>query len=58
MTRERIAEGLELLTLQLASSNILVPPEGWDLEAWATLKGIAIQAIWMTRSRFVIAGQA
>lgn len=58
MTRERIAEGLELLTLQLGTSNIIVPPDGWTIEEWAYVKGLAHGAIWMLRQRFLTVGQA
>jgi len=57
MTRERIAEGLELLTLQLAKGDVSTPDD-WEPQEWATLKGIAIGAIWTIRARFVIAGQS
>jgi hypothetical protein len=57
MTRERIAEGLELLTLQLANGDTTVPPDGSLPHEWAYLKGIACHAIWTTRARFVLVGQ-
>ena len=47
MTRERIAEGLELLLLQLANSETTAPPEGWLPHEWAYIKGIASSAIWI-----------
>jgi hypothetical protein len=56
MTRERIAEGLELLALQLTNSETSMPA-GWAPCEWAAIKGIACNAIWTTRARFVIAGQ-
>jgi hypothetical protein len=59
MTRERIAEGLELLTLQLANGgDTRVPPDGWLPHEWDTLKGIAVGAVWTVRARFVVVGQA
>jgi hypothetical protein len=58
MTRERIAEGLERLTLQLASGETTTPPEGWQPHEWAYVKGLAHGAIWMMRARFVTVGQA
>jgi len=62
MTRERIAEGLELLTLQLANpataGDVTVPPQGWEPQEWAYVKGIASHAIWTIRARFVTVGQA
>jgi hypothetical protein len=57
MTRERIAAGLELLTLQLANGADVSTPDGWLVEEWAYLKGIACHAIWTTRARFVVVGQ-
>jgi hypothetical protein len=57
MTRERIAEGLELLTLQLANNQHTLP-DGWTLEEWIYIKGIASHAIWTTRARFLTVGQA
>lgn len=62
MTRERIADGLELLLLQLANpalaGDVTVPPPTWEPHEWAYVKGIASAAIWNVRARFVIAGQA
>jgi len=58
MTRERIAEGLELLTLQLANGDTIAPPEGWQPHEWTYIKGIASHAIWTTRARFLTVGQA
>jgi hypothetical protein len=56
MTRERLADGLELLCLQLANGETTIP-EGWTPLDWQTVKGIALQAIWMSRTRFVTVGQ-
>lgn len=58
MTRERIAEGLELLTLQLANGDTIAPPEGWQTHEWAYIKGIASHAIWTQRARLVVVGQS
>jgi hypothetical protein len=65
MTRDRIAEGLELLTLQLANGDTIAPPEGhingvpvWTPHEWAYIKGIASNAIWTIRKGFVTVGQA
>jgi hypothetical protein len=57
MTRERIADGLELLLLQLANGETTAAPDGWLPHEWIYIKGIASSAIWQVRSRFVIAGQ-
>jgi hypothetical protein len=57
MTRERLADGLEILCLQLANGETSLPP-GWAPEEWATLKGIALNAIWTIRTRFLTVGQA
>jgi len=58
MTRDRIADGLELLTLQLANNqDTREPPDGWQPHEWAYLKGIASHAIWTTRARLVVVGQ-
>jgi len=56
MTRERIADGLELLTLQLANGETARPP-GWDEHEWAYIKGLASAAIWTMRVRLVVVGQ-
>jgi hypothetical protein len=57
MTRDRIAEGLELLTLQLANGDTIATPEGWQPLEWTYIKAIAHVAIWSMRARFVVAGQ-
>jgi hypothetical protein len=57
MTRERLAEGLELLVLQLANGDTTLP-DGWQPHEWAYLKGIASHAIWTLRARFLSVGQA
>jgi hypothetical protein len=57
MTRDRLADGLEILCLQLANGETAIPP-GWDPHEWATLKGIALNAIWTIRTRFLTVGQA
>jgi hypothetical protein len=57
MTRARIAEGLELLTLQLANGESSLP-DGWQPHEWAYLKGLACAAIWNVRARLVVVGQA
>jgi hypothetical protein len=56
MTRERIAEGLELLTLQLANGETSLP-DGWAPHEWMYVKGLASALVWQTRARFVIVGQ-
>lgn len=56
MTRERIAEGLELLTLQLANGETS-PPPGWQAHEWAYLKGIASAAIWQLHGRLLTLGK-
>jgi hypothetical protein len=58
MTRDRIADGLERLTLQLANGDTIAPPEGWTPHEWAYVKGIASSAIWTVRARLVVVGQA
>lgn len=58
MTRERIAEGLEILCLHLAVGDTAIPPEAWTLEEWAYIKAIAHAGIWIMRARFVTVGQA
>lgn len=58
MTRERIAEGLELLTLQLGAGDTIAPPEGWTPQEWTYIKALAHAGIWNLRARFVIAGQS
>jgi hypothetical protein len=58
MTRERIAEGLELLTLQLANGDTIAPPESWTSHEWMYIKGIASHAIWVQRTRLVVVGQS
>jgi hypothetical protein len=45
MTRERIADGLELLVLQLANGETTLP-EGWESHEWAYVKGLASGALW------------
>jgi hypothetical protein len=56
MTRERIADGLEILFLQLANGDSALPP-GWQPHEWQYIKGLASGAIWNIRARFVVAGQ-
>jgi len=57
MTRDRIAEGLELLVLQLANGDTVAPPAGWAPHEWTYIKGIASHAVWTIRARFVVVGQ-
>lgn len=45
MTRDRIAEGLELLVLQLANGETSLPAD-WQPHEWAYVKGLASGAIW------------
>ncbi len=46
MTRERIAEGLQLLILALANPGTLLdPPDGWEPYEWAYVKGLASGAV-------------
>lgn len=56
MTRDRIAEGLEELVLQLANGETSLP-DGWEPHEWAYLKGLASAAIWQVRARLVVVGQ-
>ena len=44
MTRERIADGLEILCLQLANGDTSVPP-GWEPHEWAYVKGLASASV-------------
>lgn len=42
MTRARIAEGLQLLALQLACFQLVDgAPQGWESHEWAYIKGLA-----------------
>ena len=56
MTRERIADGLEILCLQLANGDTSLPP-GWEPHEWAYLKGLASGAIWPVVTRLRPAGK-
>lgn len=57
MTRERLADGLEILVLQLANGET-ARPDDWPPHEWAYLKGIASHAVWTLRARFLTVGQA
>lgn len=48
MTRERIADGLEILCLQLANGDTSLPAF-WAAHEWAYIKGVAAGAIWPVR---------
>lgn len=59
ITRDRLAEGLEILCLQLANGQPTnEPPDGWQAHEWTYLRGLASAAIWTMRTRFVTVGQA
>jgi hypothetical protein len=53
MTRQRIIDGLELLTQLLADGNSDERPLGWEPHEWAYLKGIASAEILRLRDRLV-----
>lgn len=57
MTRERIADGLEILCLQLANGDTSIPP-GWQPHEWAYVKGLASGAIINVYLRLQTAGKA
>jgi hypothetical protein len=57
MTRERIADGLELLCLQLGNGQTdAMPPEGWTSHEWAYVKGLATGAVMQFRYQLIAAG--
>ncbi len=58
MTRERITEGLALLTLQLANGDSCAPPAGWPPHEWAYVKGIAAAAIIGLKQRLIVVREA
>lgn len=55
MTREQIAQGLEMLAMQLANDAPEVQrlPHGWRPEEWAYVKGVASGEILRLRDRLV-----
>jgi hypothetical protein len=58
VTRECIAEGLELIMLLLANGGGVVaePPYGWDPHEWAYVKGLASGELLRLRDRLVPRG--
>lgn len=57
MTRERIADGLEILCLQLAKGETSLP-DGWAAYEWAYIKGLGSGAIWPVHVRLLAAGKS
>lgn len=57
MTRQRIADGLELLVLQLANGETVAAPAGWEPHEWAYVKGVASSAIWNIHLRLLAVGK-
>lgn len=55
MTRERIAELLEMLVLQLANGT--PPPAGVDEAEWAYIKGLASGKVFELKRLVVEAGR-
>ncbi len=49
MTRQRIAEGLELLALALPEGHGTPVPPGWEPHEWIYVKGLAFGAIMRVR---------
>jgi len=58
MSRERIAEGLELLLVQLANSDSHAPPPDWLPHEWAYIRGLASAGIWELISRLKRSGSS
>lgn len=56
MTRERIAEGLQIVALGLANATVDVVPKGWRDAEWAYVKGIAAGTILRMRDALVAPG--
>lgn len=61
MTRERMADGLMILVLQLGNQHagdVMVPPPTWEPHEWAYLKGLATAELLRLRERLLTTGKS
>lgn len=56
MTRERIADGLDLIVMVLANAGFIRDPAGWTPEEWTYVKGLASGELLRLRDRIVPRG--
>lgn len=59
MTRDRIAEGLDVLAMRLSANEGTIidqRPGGWEPHEWAYVKGVASGEILRLRDRLGAAG--